>query len=228
MPSPAQAQANRLNAQHSTGPRTEEGKAVSCRNNFKHGFCGAFAVLPAESQAEFDALLDSLREEHGPSTATENILVDRMAQHYWLGQRAQLLQSMTLSDDQDSPVAEKSFALYLRYQTTNDRAFSKCLHDLLKLKAEARRLEFGFERQRLDEAENQRRQERHDARVRLCNAKAEEQELDNDIKSTVQARLPGHTALPFRLFKQVLACSIEQFAQQLDRDPALAKIMKAA
>ena len=44
-----QLEANRRNAQLSTGPRTREGKAVSSQNNFKHGFCGAFQVLESES-----------------------------------------------------------------------------------------------------------------------------------------------------------------------------------
>jgi hypothetical protein len=228
MSTTAQLEANRANAQHSTGPKSEEGKAASCQNNFKHGFCGAFTVLPAENQNEFDSLLASLRMEHQPSTATENMLVDKLAEHFWLSQRAQLLQNMALSGEYQTASAEKSFALYLRYQTTNDRAFSKCLHDLLKLRAEKRKMEIGFERQQQQEAAEQRKQEAHDARVRVATAKAEEQELDNDIKSTIQARLPGHTEIPFRLFKHVLSNSIEQFAQELDRNPELAKIMKAA
>jgi hypothetical protein len=214
-------EANRLNAQHSTGPQTEEGKLNSSRNNLKHGFCGTFNVLDSENQQEYDGLLAALRLEHSPSTATENILVDRLAQHFWLSQRAQLLQTMSFSGEYDSAAAEKSFALYLRYQTANDRAFSKCLQDLLKLRAEKRKAASEL-------AEAVRKQEAHEARVRVTTAKAEEQELDNDIKSTVQARLPGHTAIPFNLFKQVLSCSLEQFAQRLDSDPELARIMKAA
>ncbi len=35
--SPAQLAANRANAQHSTGPRTPEGKAASARNALSHG-----------------------------------------------------------------------------------------------------------------------------------------------------------------------------------------------
>jgi hypothetical protein len=34
---PAMVEANRRNAQLSTGPRTEEGKAATCRNGWKHG-----------------------------------------------------------------------------------------------------------------------------------------------------------------------------------------------
>ena len=55
----AQIAANQNNAQHSTGPRTESGKAASAQNNLKFGFCGKFIVLSLESQEEFDAFLDS-------------------------------------------------------------------------------------------------------------------------------------------------------------------------
>ena len=40
----------------------------------------------------------------------------------------------------------KRFELYLRYQTTNDRGFHKCLADLMKLRAEKRQFEKDSER----------------------------------------------------------------------------------
>jgi hypothetical protein len=131
------AEINRENARHSTGPKTIEGKATSSRNAFKHGFSAAFAVLPSENQNAFDELLAALRAEHQPAGPTEEILVERMAQHYWLSQRAIRLQDAALSDGRSPSEQEKSLALYLRYQTANDRAFSQCLGDLLKLKAAA-------------------------------------------------------------------------------------------
>jgi len=79
----AQIAANQANAQHSTGPRTEEGKAASSHNNFRYGFTGAFLILPWEKQEEFESLLAGLREEHQPSTTTEAALVDKMAQSLW-------------------------------------------------------------------------------------------------------------------------------------------------
>ena len=84
MTTSAQVEANQSNAQHSTGPKTPQGKAISARNNFKHGCSGAFTVLPWESQDEFDMLVGSLRDEHKPSGVTEMILVDKMAQALWL------------------------------------------------------------------------------------------------------------------------------------------------
>jgi hypothetical protein len=57
-----------------------------------------FTVLKCENQAEFDNLLNALRGEHQPETPTEHLLVDQMAQHYWLSQRAQSLQDHYLDD----------------------------------------------------------------------------------------------------------------------------------
>ena len=46
MSTQAQIAANQKNSQNSTGPKSETGKAVSCRNNFRHGFTGAFGMGP--------------------------------------------------------------------------------------------------------------------------------------------------------------------------------------
>jgi hypothetical protein len=159
MSTDAQICANRENAQHSTGPTTESGKAASCQNNFRHGMTGAFRVLPHEDQDEFDALLCGLRAEHQPATLTESLLVQKMAQHYWLSQRALSLQDECATDeDLTLDQQQKQLALFLRYQTTNDRAFHKCLNDLLKLRAEKRRIEIGFESQARHHAEHERKQ----------------------------------------------------------------------
>src|SRR5258707_261267 len=46
-----QIEANRLNAQHSTGPRTTEGKSASRLNALKHGLFAADPVIPGEDPA---------------------------------------------------------------------------------------------------------------------------------------------------------------------------------
>jgi len=49
-----------------TGPRTRQGKARSKRNALKHGVFAKDVVLPDESDAEFHALLDGLRNDFQP------------------------------------------------------------------------------------------------------------------------------------------------------------------
>jgi hypothetical protein len=83
MTSNDQQAANQGNAQLSTGPRTEEGKARSSQNSLKHGVFAKTIVLPGESQEEFDALLAGLRKDHKPEGETESNLVRGLAEIQW-------------------------------------------------------------------------------------------------------------------------------------------------
>ncbi len=85
-----------------------------------------------------------------------------MAESHWLANRAQTLQNTRL-DPQTGQIADPSlFSLYLRYQTTHTRAFHKSLNDLLKLRAEKRKTENGFEAQARQQEELRLKIERHD------------------------------------------------------------------
>jgi hypothetical protein len=183
---PAQTAANKANAQHSTGPKTEAGISRSSMNNFRHGLAGLFMIPAWENREEFDELSNALRAEHAPSTPTEVLLVERMAQHFWLTQRAMRLQTKCIEEDFPTSDDNKGLPLYLRYQVTHERAFHKCLNDLLKLRAEKRKAEIGFESQkhkqadqiRREAAEN-RKQELHRWSVLLSEAKVDHQDLLN-------------------------------------------------
>ena len=119
-----------------TGPRTVEGKAASSRNAFKHGLASGQIIVPGENLAEFEALLDQLRCEHRPANLTEDLLVRQIAQSWWLAQRALRLQNACFGPDE---VDTKNLALFLRYQTTHERAFHKALATLLQMRKERRR-----------------------------------------------------------------------------------------
>ncbi len=195
MSTAAQIAANQQNAKLSHGPATDEGKAKSCLNNFRHGLTGAFCVLPFEDQEEFDTLRLGLRAEYQPKTVTETLLVEKMAQHYWLLQRALKLQDLTFHAELPVCEQEKQLALYLRYQTTNDRAFHKALDQLLKLRAERRKAEIGFESQKQKQAEQARRdsiekrkQDLHKMDMMLAECKLD-RELFNNWKSKNEAGL---------------------------------------
>jgi low affinity Fe/Cu permease len=214
MSTQAQLTANQANAQLSTGPTTETGKAASCMNNFKTGLTGSsFSVLPWESEEEYDALHAALRaslEPHGPF---ERLLIEKMAQHQWLAQRALVLQDACFQRDIPSCDDEKKLALYLRYQTTHERAYHKYFDQLMKLRAEARKKEIGFESQKAQQAEDARKQEAHEARTRLAHAKAADLELDTEIRSTIEARIPGDVQIPFEQLKDVLRVSLQEVAR---------------
>jgi hypothetical protein len=163
MSTEAQIAANQANAQLSCGPKTEQGKAASSRNHLSHGLSyanGIFFILACESVEAYSILLANLHREHRPDTETERILVDRLAQHHWLRCRAEGLESGCFRED--GTVNEKGLALYMRYRTSHERAFHKCLNELLKLRAERRKTEIGFESQKRANAEHTRKQEKHE------------------------------------------------------------------
>ena len=76
-------EANRQNAQHSTGPSTPEGRAAVRLNGLKHGLCAETIVVPGEDPAEFEALLDAYRAERQPATPTDEFLVRQLAMADW-------------------------------------------------------------------------------------------------------------------------------------------------
>ncbi len=204
MSTQAQINANQQNSQHSTGPQSAAGKATVSLNAVRHGLTGAFVFLPGESADAFHNLQESLRSEHNPATPTETFLVESMAQHYWLQQRAIRLQGLCF-DEAGACAAEKELGLYLRYQTTHERAFHKALNMLLKLRAEKRKAEIGFVSQQLKQnrarqqaedcarkqAVEKRRQELHKWKILLAQAKVDNQELQNMKLETPEHRISG-------------------------------------
>src|SRR5262245_35470237 len=77
--SDARVQANRLNAQKSTGPRTEAGKARSRENGLKHGLAGSGVVLPEGMRAEVDRLVAAFSHDFRPQNEEERQIVERRA-----------------------------------------------------------------------------------------------------------------------------------------------------
>ena len=78
-----QIEANRRNAQKSTGPRTPEGKAAVKLNALRHGMRARTVVLPGEDRQEFNRLCDTLEGEWQPRTATELFYLEQMAVSQW-------------------------------------------------------------------------------------------------------------------------------------------------
>src|SRR5215470_15824011 len=77
------AEANRINAKRSSGPRTELGKSRSKMNALKHGLSAKKIVIGDEDPKEFEALRAALERDWQPETAFESELVDQLAGSLW-------------------------------------------------------------------------------------------------------------------------------------------------
>jgi hypothetical protein len=190
MSTSAQIRANQANAQKSTGPTSEQGKAASSRNNFRHGFRGKFNFLSNEDTDEFADMHAEFCQEHQPATITEQVLVQSLVEHRWLVLRARRLQGGILNANIHPDDLVKDMTLWMRYETQHERAFMKCLTELRNLREERRRAEIGSERQKEMQANNIRKQEAHEAKQRLTIAKTLAAEFDGERnKMTLKAPL---------------------------------------
>src|SRR6266851_4816919 len=93
MPTQAQINANRRNAQKSTGPTSPEGKAASSLNALKSGIDARSHVIPGEDPAELEALTATYLLHYRPAGPTELSLVDTLISTEWIQRRLRRIEA---------------------------------------------------------------------------------------------------------------------------------------
>jgi hypothetical protein len=164
MASQKQIDANRRNAQRSTGPNTPEGKAAIKFNSLKHGMTAVTAVLPHEDADSYNELRESFLSTYKPANAAEASLVETIANSYWRLLRARRVETAALDmgirglkkrhnaslapikdDDQSLVVVlndnEDPMLNVERHQTKIERCYFKAIETLRKVQNERRREE---------------------------------------------------------------------------------------
>jgi len=137
--SPARIVANAANAQHSTGPRTPEGKAISSRNAVKDGLSARGIFVRDEQEAnEFQSLHAGLLHDVKPDGALEQTLFDMLVHAAWNLQRVRKLQAGLESGSVDPLLddsLDKQLARLARHQTQNQRTYFRCLRELERIQS---------------------------------------------------------------------------------------------
>ena len=106
MISEKQLQANRQNAQKSTGPKSAHGKATVSSNALRHGFRSQRIVIDGECADEYNDFRNELIARFAPADILETMLVDRAVAGFWRLRRAgrmetEMLEMMQSSDQHD-------------------------------------------------------------------------------------------------------------------------------
>jgi hypothetical protein len=133
-----------------------------------------------------------------------------MTPHFWLMQRALTLQDHLMTQPE---LNHKTFSLYLRYQTTNERAYYRARRELATQRKEQARQQNGFESQK-------RQNEAHEAKIRLTNARAEAAEVENLVRSTMEAPLPGNVRIPFEDLTAAFRLTLQNLNRELTAELA--------
>jgi hypothetical protein len=111
MSTDAQINANRENAQKSTGPVTAEGKAAVSQNAVKHGLFAVQDVVTTESQAEFDAMREQMLADLAPAGAVESVLAQRVISLVWRLKRAETMQTQAVEEMVESHIIHEQVSL---------------------------------------------------------------------------------------------------------------------
>jgi len=116
MATEAQLLANRRNAQKSTGPRTDEGKAAVSQNALRHGLTASRDVISSESQDQFDLYRDQFLAELDPAGPVESMLAERIVALSWRLKRVGHIQNQAIdalnADNTPSPLAKLTQSLF--------------------------------------------------------------------------------------------------------------------
>ncbi len=148
-----QIQANRANAQKSTGPTSPEGKRISSQNGIPHNLVSGTVVLKGESMRRFNDLAGALMRQFQPRNSAETALVQTMTAarwrllRMWGIQTAGFQQEMARQDPSAGTGAvlaaatfrsladnSRTLALQHRFEAAYDRQYNHALAMLLKLR----------------------------------------------------------------------------------------------
>ena len=109
MSSEAQINANRANAQKSTGASSPEGKLKSSHNALKTGLTGRTVLLPTDDVAAYQKFTAMLNEKYQPANDYENHLVQTIADTEWRLLRIPTLEAATFALGRHELAAECAY-----------------------------------------------------------------------------------------------------------------------
>ncbi len=136
MASTAQILANRANAQHSTGPRTPDGKARTAQNAVRHGLTARRLIVRDDEHEEFATLQSDLLAELSPQGTVETLTFNELLHAAWNLRRFRRLEAECFSGNTD-PVTDPARDAFLdrlaRYQSRAQRAYYRALQELRTL-----------------------------------------------------------------------------------------------
>jgi hypothetical protein len=139
MSSPARNFANASNAQLSTGPRTEAGKAQSAQNARKHGLTAVEVLIPFEEREEFEALHAGYDNDIHPQGALQQTLFEELVASAWNLRRIRRMETelcstaTSYSELLDDDEIQTKLDRLGRHKARIERTFHRSLRELKAL-----------------------------------------------------------------------------------------------
>lgn len=150
--SSARVEANRANAQQSTGPRTPEGKLRSSVNSLRHGLTSKMVLLPEDDLVAYEKFKRSFFDQVKPKGELEEQLAFTLVNTQWRLNRCRFFEESILATrtcEPSDPEANtrlvhgqvESLARLSLYESRLTRIFQTTLKQLREIQAERSQLE---------------------------------------------------------------------------------------
>jgi hypothetical protein len=136
MSTDAQTLANQANAQHSTGPATDAGKARVSQNATKLGLFSATAFILPDEHETYDEFCDMYTSDLAPANALEGTLACEIVQAAWRLRRCTMIESTSPSEDATAQDLERLQASIDRARAAAQRSLHRNMTELRHVQTE--------------------------------------------------------------------------------------------
>jgi hypothetical protein len=144
-----QIEANRLNAQKSTGPRSATGKATASRNALKSGIHSQSQIIQGEKPEDLEALTAEYFDRFQPATPEERFFVDILIRDDWQLRRLATADAQIwgfkiegfFHPDKETPLghafsfADHTFERLQRRINATERSYKSALREIQQLQS---------------------------------------------------------------------------------------------
>ena len=221
MVSERRIEANRRNAQLSTGPRTSAGRARSSMNALRHGITGQVSIMTTEDRAAHDKFVQDLIDRLRPEDPLELQFASVIAEDFWRLQRIRAVENDMLalgnfSDavdiDVDHPEVHASLT---RAQTFLDKS-----KDFERLTLYEQRINRAIEKNRkqLNELQTERKRLRQEALDEACLlSQIPSSQPQSEQAQRHDAEPPSDAKTPARATNNGFVFSREEIERAIDR-----------
>lgn len=143
-----QVEANRKNAQKSTGPVTEQGKAVVAKNAIRHGILSTHVFIEEEERDVYEEFRTDMLRSLAPRGDFENFLADRAISAAWRLRRIVHIETLMLQKEKSEYFGDDSYrgafvggaatnmAILSRYERSLENALYRAVKELRSLQSE--------------------------------------------------------------------------------------------
>ncbi len=131
-------ESNRRNAQHSTGPKTPEGKKAIRFNALTYGLRTRATVLPDENAADYSQLWDEMDADWQPQNRTERAYLETIVTSQWLLARVAASEQQVYMFIKFGEQQFKMLGYVAKQRAQLERSFRTAIEDMKQSQKERR------------------------------------------------------------------------------------------